>query len=144
MGRKKKQSLTEEATNLIEDNEDNISEDISENTDDSEATKKKAKKERKKKEDEIPEVIDIDNTHIIMTEIAPLVEQIKKICAINKIPFFFSVLATNSNLKTKYISEILSPAVAEKELKDDRITPMLNVANGFDTVHPMFESYFDF
>ena len=86
----------------------------------------------------------IDNNAVISEQIAPKVEEIKKICAMYNIPFFFSVLAEDDGENSKYISEIISPSVTGVHATNDRITPLLNVMNGFDTVAPIHEVTFDF
>lgn len=83
----------------------------------------------------------IDNSKIINDEIKPKIEEIKKICAMYKIPFFFTVLESDDGTSSKYISEIESPTVADKSLTSDKITPLINVMNGFDTVPPMYSVY---
>lgn len=45
---------------------------------------------------------------------------------------------------TKYISEIVSPTVVQERVVDDKITKMLNVMNGFDTVDPNLKFEVDF
>lgn len=78
----------------------------------------------------------MDNKNIVKTKIAKPLGEIAKVCRENKIPFFFAVPVFNDEEKTDYYTEILSPAVAEQELTDDKITKMLNVMNGFDTLPP--------
>lgn len=86
----------------------------------------------------------MNQTKLIADEIAPHVEAIKLACVKNGIPFFFSIAAEDDGKTTKYISEILSPKISGTQLTEDRITNMLNVANGFNTVPPMYESVIDF
>lgn len=78
----------------------------------------------------------MDNRKIIKEKIAKPLKEIMNVCRENEIPVFFAVAVTDDGEKTEYLSEILSPAVAEKELTDDKITKMLNVMNGFDTLPP--------
>lgn len=70
------------------------------------------------------------------TEIEPLLKKAYDICNLYRIPFFAAACVGDSNNSTEYRNFVLSPASAERTLKDDRITGHINVANGFDTVPP--------
>jgi hypothetical protein len=85
----------------------------------------------------------INNRETIVEEIMPLFEQLKKACVLHQIPFFCTALLSDDGNVSQYISELLSPTVADKDISDDRITPLLNVMNGFNTVPPIYESHFD-
>lgn len=78
----------------------------------------------------------MDNKSIIKSKVVKPLGEIVKVCKENQIPFFFAIPMTDDGEKTEYFSEILSPAVAERELADDKITRMLNVMNGFETIPP--------
>ncbi len=80
---------------------------------------------------------------VIQDEIAPHLNEIKKICSINKIPFFFSVAAQDDGVQTTYLSEIISPKTSGTQLSNDKITPMLNIVNGFKAVDPRYDMTFD-
>lgn len=92
----------------------------------------------------------VNKTNEAKEHVIPLMEELKKQCLLNGIPCFVSVAVgdfldpkTNEPM-TKYVSEIVSPAVVETKLVDDRITKMLNVINGFDTVDPNLKFEVDF
>lgn len=78
----------------------------------------------------------MDNKSIIKSKIMKPLTEIVKTCKENSIPFFFAIPTSDNGKQTEYFSEILSPAVAEQELSDDKITKMLNVMNGFETIPP--------
>lgn len=69
-------------------------------------------------------------------KIKPLVEEINEICISEKIPYFATFVISDKEGKTEYETYRLTPGVAEVKINDDRITKMLNVANGFDTIPP--------
>ena len=116
----------------------------------------------------------MDNkTQVVEEKIIPLMLELKKTCLLNGIPLFESIAVGDfreteakkvdtedvnengkakkklvhnetGNIYTKYISEIVSPAIIEESLADDKITKMLNVMNGYDTVNPDTRFEFDF
>lgn len=66
------------------------------------------------------------------TEIAPLVNKLKKICAQNKVPCFVCTAVSNSETKTKYVYDGILPGFLELKLSDDQFSKHLCVANGFE------------
>ena len=78
-----------------------------------------------------------------LEELRNEIMQIKKICINNNIPYFMSFAVADDGVDTKYMNEIYSPAVSfGAELSDDKITPMINVVNGFKTVPPIQQDEF--
>lgn len=69
--------------------------------------------------------------------IRPKMQELAKACAASNTPFFASVALNEDNEnKTTYEVACLTPGVAGVVLNEDKITRMLNVINGFDTVPP--------
>jgi hypothetical protein len=71
-----------------------------------------------------------DATKTYKNKIAPLVEQIKQICAVEKIPFFFTCATKNSEEGTTYESDGILTGSFEINLKEDNFPPILGVLNG--------------
>jgi hypothetical protein len=67
-------------------------------------------------------------------EIAPKLEEIKKLCLLNNIPMFFTACVSNSNDTTEYESELISPDMLDAELKNNHFPRHINVMHGFATV----------
>lgn len=65
-----------------------------------------------------------------------LVGEIRSICEDHGLPFFFSVVRSNSEAGTEYFSDFLSPADVEEKLKDDRIGPEIKIMLGYQAVLP--------
>ena len=78
----------------------------------------------------------MENEKIIKSRLAAPLTEIMKICKQEKIPFFFSAVASDDETKTKYFSEILTPMALGTEIADDKITKMMGVLNGFDVIPP--------
>ena len=70
-------------------------------------------------------------------ELSRLVEEIDLFCKKTNIPYFFAIPTENTTDGTSYFYSYLSPGVAEIKLTDDKISKMMNVANGFNTVPPV-------
>ena len=70
-------------------------------------------------------------------ELAKKINEIDQYCKKNNIPYFFAVPPANESEGTTYFYSYLSPGVAEIKLTDDKISKMMNVANGFNTVPPV-------
>ena len=70
-------------------------------------------------------------------ELAKKINEIDQYCKKNNIPYFFAVPTANESEGTTYFYSYLSPGVAEIKLTDDKISKMMNVANGFNTVPPV-------
>ena len=60
-------------------------------------------------------------------EIAPKVDEIKKLCRIHKLPFFFSAAVANNDKETKYINAANSTGSNEINLYDDKFVNFLLV-----------------
>ena len=71
------------------------------------------------------------------TELAKRVSAVEEICKNNNLPFFIGIPVENTKEGTSYFYSYLTPAVSGMELTEDKITKMLNVANGFNTVPPV-------
>lgn len=69
--------------------------------------------------------------NVFRNDITHRLRELREYCRENNAPMFVTVYCP---LCDTYVSEILSPKVLGVELKDDRITGHLNVANGFRTV----------
>lgn len=65
-----------------------------------------------------------------------LVGEIRSICEDHELPFFFSVARSNSAEGTEYFSDVLTPADVDNPLRDDKITPALQVLLGYKAVLP--------
>lgn len=71
-----------------------------------------------------------DATKKYQTEIEPLVENIKKVCALNNIPFFFTCAVKNDEKETVYKNDGVLTGSFGINLKDDKFAPILGVING--------------
>ncbi len=89
-------------------------------------------------------VKNFNNKKVIKDEIVDTVLRLKALCRQYGIPCFVAMPEVEDGKKTQYYTEILSPAVLEMELSDDRISQMINVINGFDTVPPRSAIEIDF
>lgn len=67
------------------------------------------------------------------TEIDEKVKEIKTLCLMYKIPFFFAFAVENTNHSTKYVSELLSAGAQSLKLTDNKFPDLVNVMNGFGT-----------
>jgi hypothetical protein len=67
-------------------------------------------------------------------EIAPKLEEVKKLCLLNNIPLFFTACVSNSNTETVYENEMVSPDMLDIELKNNHFPRHINVLSGFATV----------
>lgn len=68
--------------------------------------------------------------------IAPKVEELQRLCHIQKIPMFITVCVENDDKQTEYIKEMVSAATCGFELTDNQISKHVNVSLGFDTIQP--------
>lgn len=75
-----------------------------------------------------------DKEKLFKEEIKPVMQKLVRLCAINKIPCFVTAAVKNNENGTKYISDMNSPVTNEIVLKENQITSMANVLNGFDVV----------
>jgi len=70
-------------------------------------------------------------------ELAKRVAAVEEFCKSNKLPYFIGIPVENTKEGTSYFYSYLTPAVSGVELTEDKVTKMLNVANGFNTVPPV-------
>lgn len=63
-------------------------------------------------------------------ELAPLLDKIKVICRINKIPLFYSCAISNSEDKTNYMNDGALPGSLQVSLKDDFFAQYLLILQG--------------
>ncbi|MGN0241315.1 MAG: hypothetical protein ACI4CS_06480 [Candidatus Weimeria sp.] len=79
----------------------------------------------------MPEELSVyDASKTYDNEILPLVEQIKQICAVKEIPFFFTCAVKNSDKGTEYKNEGVLTGSYGINLKTDNFAPILGVMNG--------------
>lgn len=71
-----------------------------------------------------------DKSQVVKDEIRPLLLEMKKICRINNIPFFFSCAAANSEKKTVYTNEGVLTGSLGIDLTDDKFEKYLMVLRG--------------
>lgn len=91
-----------------------------------------------------------DKTELYKEEIAPLVAEIRKICAINNLPFFFSCPVSNDDKGTVYKTTGHMTGAANIELKDDlfrkymlliRGAKLKSLIPGIDSDDEVFENF---
>lgn len=75
-----------------------------------------------------------DKTKIFEEKVLPHLKEAMKECSLNQIPAFVTVATKNSEEGTTYYSDMISPISEEIQLKEERITGMADVLNGFDVV----------
>lgn len=87
------------------------------------------------------EEVRFNNQEIIKKEIQPLLRLMKDICLKNQIPMFVALAEKeDGEHMTSYYTDIVSPALLEMKLSNDKISPMLKVVNdGFDVVPAMMQ-----
>lgn len=73
-----------------------------------------------------------NHSKIYEKELVPLINEMKKICALNKIPFFTCVAVSNTDTKTKFAYDGILPGYLDLELSDNQFAKHLCIANGFD------------
>ncbi len=76
-----------------------------------------------------------DRTHDFENEVAPLLQELKRVCNINRIPMFVCVATKNTPEGATYKSDILSPAQFDLKLKENYFSDFLNILNGFATTY---------
>ncbi len=81
-------------------------------------------------------ISEYDKKKMYNKEIKPIVEQLKAKSAMLGIPFFFSACVKNTQEESEYVNEGFLCGSGDIVLKDDRITPHLNIALGFRAVPP--------
>lgn len=78
----------------------------------------------------------MNRKNVYNEHIESLVQEVKLSCYEHRIPMFFSAAICDEHGKTEYKNVMISPALVDTRLSDDRISKMVNVMNGFDTVPP--------
>ena len=63
-------------------------------------------------------------------DIRPLVDEIKKICIMNKVPFFVTTVVKSTTRETKYEMDGILTGSTDIHLKDDRFERLLMVCRG--------------
>lgn len=83
------------------------------------------------------------DSKIYNEQIAPHLKEIKRICGIEKIPFFAifelddkASVDKDGVLDYQYETEVLSPGFLGVKASNDKVTQMISVVNGFDVVPP--------
>ena len=76
------------------------------------------------------ELVEYDLKGVYREEIIPRIEEIKKICRKNKIPFFCSFAVANNEKKTVYENDGNLTGSTDIKLYDDLFKKMLLVLNG--------------
>lgn len=71
---------------------------------------------------------------VYQSTIAPLVDQLVKMCAIYDIPVFIAACTANDNVSSTYHYDGISPEGLNLELSNDFFGKMLCVTRGFDVV----------
>ncbi len=83
-----------------------------------------------------------DQSSTYNTMIAPLLNKIKTICVVNKIPFYACFAIENNDKETVYRSEAQAPVSMGIKLNDDAIIKGLLTLNGWELKMP-YETNFD-
>lgn len=74
-----------------------------------------------------------DKTAEYNSEISEKVKELQKLCTMYAIPYFMSFAVKNSEDKTEYVNEMLSPAAQGIVLHKNNFPNFVNVTNGFST-----------
>ena len=83
------------------------------------------------------ENIEYDFTEGYRNLLEPMVDEIKKICYENDIPFSFEFAIRNSDGKTQYAQESLLPIQKEMRLYDDKLSDISKVMVGYNPYKDM-------
>lgn len=75
-----------------------------------------------------------DHSKLYKEKIHPLVNEIKKLCAVNDIPFFFSFAIASDEKGTKYDNDGFLSNSTSRVLKEDKFPAYLAVVRGFEMV----------
>ena len=67
------------------------------------------------------------------SELAEKIAEIRTICTMKNIPFFFAFAVKNNAKGTTYETDLLSAGAQSIELTDDKFPDLVNVMNGFGT-----------
>ncbi len=85
----------------------------------------------RRRKSEIKENVDVfDYTEIYQKEILPKIDEIKKVCVKNKIPFLISCAPKNTQTDTTYYNDGILTGSMNINLYDDRFERYLLVING--------------
>ena len=77
------------------------------------------------------ELTEFDMHDVFDAEVAPLLKQLKAVCKVHKIPFFFSACIENSEEGSEYFHDGNLCGSNQIVLKDDKITDFLRILCGF-------------
>jgi hypothetical protein len=75
-----------------------------------------------------------DKEELFKKDVKPLLDELMRVCAVNKIPAFFTCAVKSLPDQTVYSSDMFSGVTNNVTLKNDNIVKMANVLNGFDVV----------
>ena len=75
-----------------------------------------------------------DKQKIFDEKCASLLMQLKSVCALEEIPFYYTICVANSEKGSVYVSDGLLTGASGIHLKDDRIKKNLLVGLGFDVI----------
>ena len=75
-----------------------------------------------------------DKEAVFQKEISDKLEEIRQICSIHSIPFFFTFCVKNTEEASTYISDGVIPGASNIVLTDDHIHKHIAVSLGCDTV----------
>lgn len=78
----------------------------------------------------------MNNHEIINSQLKKELVTIDDVCKKNGVPYFLVIAGSDNGQETEYHTQFLTPGVSGTKLSDDKITKMLNVMNGFNTVPP--------
>ena len=78
----------------------------------------------------------MDHTRLYSEQLEPIIKQMKKICYENHVPMFVTIAVKDDGKETTYENTMVSSAIAEQKLSDDRIAKMVNVGMGYDVFLP--------
>lgn len=76
-----------------------------------------------------------DKRKIYRSKIAPLIKELKVRCNLECMPMFITVAVANSEEGTKYMNDAIHAGI-DVTLKDDRISDVLLLLNGFESDMP--------
>lgn len=77
-----------------------------------------------------PQYTDYNKSSDFKNEIMPVLAEFKRLCKVNKIPFWISVATENEENKTKYYYDGLMPGSNNVKLYDDQFRKHLLVIQG--------------
>ena len=77
-----------------------------------------------------------DKSNVFVEKLCPIIAQLDKICAEEKIPYFLTIATANNADGTHYENSARSPAPMGVELSDDIIINHVKVSAGFEVILP--------